>query len=76
VLTALSITVILFAQLGMLVKSIAVPDVLATAVPNVSGCDNFAGVIDASAIVKLEVETVVTLPLASTESVGIIPDAP
>jgi hypothetical protein len=42
-----------FTHEGIPVKSMLVPDVEATAVPAVSGCDNFAGVtaLDARALV-------------------------
>jgi hypothetical protein len=72
-LTPLNITVILFAQLGMPVKSIAVPLVDATAVARVNGCDNLAGVIDPSAGVDENVPVVaeVILPFASTVMNGI-----
>jgi len=53
VLTPLNITVTLFTQLGIPVKSIAVPLVEATAVAEVNGCDNLAGVIDAVPIVPV-----------------------
>jgi hypothetical protein len=66
-------TVILFAQLGIPVKSIAVPLVDATEVPLVSGCDNLAGVIEPSAGVdeKVPVVAEVILPFASTVMNGI-----
>jgi hypothetical protein len=52
----------------MLVKSIAVPLVVVTAVAEVNGCDNLAGVIDPSAGVDENVPVVaeVILPFAST----------
>ena len=57
----------------MLVKSMAVPLVVATAVPLVNGCDSFAGVIDPSAGVDENVPVVadVILPFASTVRNGI-----
>jgi hypothetical protein len=73
VLTPLNITVTLFTQLGILVKSIAVPLVDATAVPLVNGCDNLAGVIDPSAGVVENVPVVadVILPFVSIVRNGI-----
>jgi hypothetical protein len=65
--------VIRFTQLGMLVKSIAVPLVDATAVADVNGCDNLAGVIDPSAGVDENVPVVadVIIPFALTVKNGI-----
>ena len=59
-------TVTSFTQLGIPVKSIAVPLVDATAVPRVSGCDSLAGVTIPLASV------VVTFPLASTVRISAV----
>jgi hypothetical protein len=69
----LNITVIRFTQLGIPVKSIAVPLVEATAVPLVNGCDSLAGVIDPSAGVDEKVPVVadVIIPFALTVKNGI-----
>jgi hypothetical protein len=73
VLTALNITVIRQTQLGILVKSIAVPLVVVTAVAEVNGCDNLAGVIDPSAgvVEKVPVVADVIIPFALTVKNGI-----
>ena len=73
VLTALNITVTRLAQLGIPVKSMAVPLVETVAVPMVNGCDSLAGVIDPSAGVDENVPLVadVILPFASTVKNGI-----
>jgi hypothetical protein len=78
ILTPLNTTVTLFTQLGILVKSIAVPLVEATAVARVNGCDNLAGVIDPSAgvVEKVPVVADVILPFASTVMNGIAETLP
>ena len=77
-LTALNITVIILAQLGIPVKLTAVPLVVTTAVPMVNGCDSLAGVTDPSAGVdeKVPVVALVTLPFASTVMNGIAETLP
>jgi hypothetical protein len=70
-LTLYKITEIRLGQLGMPVKSTAVPEVVAWDVPNVRGCESFAGVMEPSAgVVEMAlVDTVVTRPFASSVSV-------
>lgn len=75
VLMFLKITEIEFAQLGIDVKSTAVP-VAVTAVPAVNGCDNFAGVIDPSDGSEENVPMLETLPFASTTTCGMAFDVP
>lgn len=71
--TLFKLTVIRLTQLGIPVKLIAVPLVVACTVPRVNGCDNLAGVIDPSAgtVENVPVVAAVTLPFASTVMNGI-----
>jgi hypothetical protein len=71
--TFANIISIRFTQLGMPVKSIAVPLVEFTEVPLVNGWDSLAGVIDPSAGVdeKVPVVAAVIIPFALTVRNGI-----